>query len=166
MDIMSVPWNVVFMCSINDQVQKSKLVHNSFSRTVKHSRTFWLVKVRTRHCLEMSITDWHSVINKKNEIFLSKALLYIVLIMCQVLVCYTTDVVSNPYSDGASTFIWNVKQFFQIPFIGRWEMIIYIHSKYKILIESVSWKVEYVHAKKFCRIKGNCLLENEHGLDR
>jgi len=116
MDIMSVLWNVVFMCSVNNQVQKSKLVYNSFSRIVKQSRTFWLMKVRTQHCLEMSVTDWHSVLNKKNEIFLSKALLYIVLIMCQASVCYTTDVVSGPYSDGASTFIWNVNQFFQIWF--------------------------------------------------
>jgi hypothetical protein len=40
----------------------------------------------------------------------------------------------------------------------------HVCSKYRILIESVSWKVEYVHANEFCRIKGNCLLENEHVL--
>ena len=62
------------------------------------------MKLRTLYCLEMSVTDCHSVINKK-KIFISKALLYIVLIMCQALVCYTTDVMSDPYSDGVSIFI-------------------------------------------------------------
>ena len=37
MDIMSVPWNVVFMCTINDQVQKLKRVQNSFFRIVNYS---------------------------------------------------------------------------------------------------------------------------------
>jgi hypothetical protein len=110
---------MLFSCALNSQVQKSKLVQSSFSRIVKHSRTFWLMKVRTLHCLEMSLTNWHSVINK-NEIFLSKALLYIVFIMCQALVYYTTDVMPHPYSDGASTFIWNVNQFFR--YISVWKL--------------------------------------------
>lgn len=158
MDIVSVPWNIVFMCSINDQVQKLKLVQNSLFRIVKHSRTIWPLKLRILCCLEISITDCHSVINKKNEIFVSKALLYIVLIMCHALVCYTTDVMSDPYSDGVSIFIWNLNQLFR--YVSLWKTRNnHRHSKYRILIESFSWKVEYVHANKFCRIKGNCLLE-------
>ena len=158
MDIVSVPWNIVFMCSINDQVQKLKLVQNSLFRIVKHSRTIWPLKLRILCCLEISITDFHSVINKKNEIFVSKALLYIVLIMCHALVCYTTDVMSDPYSDGVSIFIWNLNQLFR--YVSLWKTRNnHRHSKYRILIESFSWKVEYVHANKFCRIKGNCLLE-------
>jgi len=72
---------------------------------------------------------------------------------------------SDPYSDGASTCIWNLNQLFRYGSV--WKMRNdHGLSKYKILIESFSWKVEYVHAYKFCRIKGNCLLENGHGLNR
>jgi hypothetical protein len=35
MDIMSVPWNVVLTCTINDEVQRSKLCSKFFSQNSK-----------------------------------------------------------------------------------------------------------------------------------
>jgi hypothetical protein len=78
MDIKSVPWNVI-MCSKWWGTEIKTCSKFLFFSMVKHSRTFWPMKVRTLYCLEMllsnhwlthsiplkccyPITDWHTVL--------------------------------------------------------------------------------------------------------